>query len=414
MASVQGPLSWGPGGPDSISGTSLPPKPQGADRIASVGSPSTSQYIAQARQAILELLESERAAVWAEIEAKIADAPWESLPRSIAPHLLTIARQQLVGREVEEVTVTTRGNRRVGVLVLAGRATERATQDAAARKRLLHGRFLSWGVATNKRPNLLGKGGETAFHSSLLSLAPDGFLPLRKAGGEIADLFGEPVPGGPLDSAARIVLLGDGTEATAPVVTLLVEVKNVRHWLYPDDWESFQLLDKAARLQSRFPEHRFIPLLVCRRAHYWAFKMASDLGFFIANTGSQFLQPHERLDSAHVEEVRAELSYDMVIARGPHDALKKRLAGPVKENAPRFAERFSETAQVAAAFFGPLRDATLDRAARGRIMRRMYEAVLELPDRRGGWRAELPVKNEDDEPDGEQGWDEPGDDGDSI
>ncbi len=37
-------------------------------------------------------------------------------------------------------------------------------------------------------------------------------------------------------------------------MTVPIEVKNIRHWIYPGAWELHQLLDKAARLQARLAE----------------------------------------------------------------------------------------------------------------------------------------------------------------
>ena len=49
----------------------------------------------------------------------------------------------------------------------------------------------------------------------------------------------------------------------------------------------YQLLDKAARLQTAAPDVPIIPLLVCRRSHATTGKMAKQLGFFVLDTEVQ-------------------------------------------------------------------------------------------------------------------------------
>jgi len=60
-----------------------------------------------------------------------------------------------------------------------------------------------------------------------------------------------------------------------------IEVKNVRHWLYPIHDEIYQLLHKAAGLANACPEHPVVPILICRKAHYRTLQLARDLGFLV-------------------------------------------------------------------------------------------------------------------------------------
>jgi hypothetical protein len=109
-----------------------------------------------------------------------------------------------------------------------------------------------------------------------------GYIPVRREGGQITSLFGEPVPGGPLDDTAYLTALDD--QQVPHTVTLLIEVKNIRHWIYPSSSELYQLLDKAAQLQCARPTQLFLPVLICRRVHYLTFLMAQALGFRFAYT----------------------------------------------------------------------------------------------------------------------------------
>lgn len=54
-------------------------------------------YATIAADAILDLLQREHAAVWPEIEAKLAERPHPLLPHGINPHHLTNARRRLIG-----------------------------------------------------------------------------------------------------------------------------------------------------------------------------------------------------------------------------------------------------------------------------------------------------------------------------
>jgi len=101
----------------------------------------------------------------------------------------------------------------------------------------------------------------------------------------------------------------------------LVEVKNVRDWIYPSSPELFQLLHKAAVIQDRHPDQSFLPVLVCRRAHTTTAFMAKDLGFFIIEARRQYLSESSIIDPDHFLEMTNELGLvDMVIG---HDSTKR-------------------------------------------------------------------------------------------
>jgi hypothetical protein len=120
--------------------------------------------------AIAKLLSDQHAAVWPEIEAKLADRPQPEIDRGIDPHHLTTARRRLIRENrIEEVKVPTRGGREISVYGLTRRGrTETVFRRAAARKRLLETRYLSWtaGSRAEGKPNLIGEGGERVAHAS--------------------------------------------------------------------------------------------------------------------------------------------------------------------------------------------------------------------------------------------------------
>jgi hypothetical protein len=155
--------------------------------------------------------------VWAEAQAKIADVAWPTLPNRVDPYHLTTARRELLDEGViEEVAARTRGRRIESVLALTDRASRpgglRAFEDAAARKRLLAARYHSWAV---RRQGIRTYSGLQA--SAALSAAAPGRYTLLPAShsGEIEQLFGRPVPGGPLDSAAYLNLTDSQGRPTA-------------------------------------------------------------------------------------------------------------------------------------------------------------------------------------------------------
>ena len=62
-------------------------------------------------------------------------------------------------------------------------------------------------------------------------------------------LLGKPVPGGTLDNAAFLTTMDAFTNTPSGTYLVTVEVKNVRHWIYPRHWEIHQLLHKSAALR---------------------------------------------------------------------------------------------------------------------------------------------------------------------
>jgi hypothetical protein len=344
-------------------------------------------YVDLGRQAILNLLDREHALVWLEVEAKAADHVLAGFATTIDPHHLTQARREL--REegvIQETKSRTRGGREIPVLHLAElKGRTEAYREAAARKRLLQARFLTWAVGTKSQPGVIGPGGERVVHEALKVAAVRGYFLVNPDGRHITTLFGAPVPGGPLDGAAYVQVL-DPRGRPAGSVVVLIEVKNVRSWIYPSSAELFQLLDKAARLQLANPEVSFLPLLVCRRAHETTFYAAHDLGFFVVDLQGQFMLPSARIDPGHLEEVRGELGYlDLVASADPPKVLVKRLTETVPARAQKFADQWRLTATAVGPLFQSLRDESLPPRTRLKLVSSLRDVARSLPGARVSW-----------------------------
>jgi hypothetical protein len=185
-----------------------------------------------------------------------------------------------------------------------------------ARKRLLQTRFLSWAEASSKTPSgFIGPAGERALYAALIGPTTAGrFALLRDGPGNVSHVLGAPVPGGPLDGAALAV----GTTGGIPgaPVHVLFEVKNIRHWIYPQSIELYQLLYKAASVQRANPAHEIVPVLICRRRHFWTLAMGKDLGFFVIEVHDQFVLPTTEITEFEFEEVRQGLGYHTLVRLG--------------------------------------------------------------------------------------------------
>lgn len=342
------------------------------------------RYHDWARDAIRGILRQEHAVVWAEVEARASERAWGDLPYPIDPHHLTTARRSMADEdELLSIVEQTKGGRFIEVHYLA-ESPKRAVQDASARKRLLQARFLGWALGTRRHPRgLIGGAGEAVTAASLTAAASAGYQLLRRDSGEVVEVFGKRVQGGPLDNAAHLIL----TEADVPtgIVTVLVEVKNVREWLYPSAVEIYQLLYKAARLQADNPGRSLLPVLVCRRAHKTLFRMAKAFGFYVIDSRRQFLTPSADVTDDLLRAVQRELGYSDLIKWNTVDAL---IAKHFREHVPREAAAFSKRWAVT----GPALEKQLkslrlmgQSADRARAMDRLRASAPDVPGGGGGW-----------------------------
>lgn len=329
------------------------------------------------REAILQLLQQQHAAVWLEVEAKIADHVLQPLRHPVQPHHLTTARGQLRREQIiKETPHKTRGGGTISVLHLADLGRRRkAFQRAAARKRLLQARYLAWAV----RLNLLGPAGERVAHASLRDVAAAaGYRLERPEGGPVATIFGAPVPGGALDDAAHLQIT-DNRGITVAVVTIPIEVKNVREWIYPDSERLHQLLYKGAKLKEQNPNVPIVPVLVCRRAPYTTFTMAKAFGFYVADARAQFLPRREDVTPTHVNELALELGFsDLTQDLGPHRLLRKHFGTALPRVAASAAENWANYGPAFIRHFEKLRDPRLSRKDRAMLAGELEQAVREI------------------------------------
>lgn len=79
-------------------------------------------------------------------------------------------------------------------------------------------------------------------------LLSGGIQPARPDAGEVTKLLNTDLPGS-LDSAGYSVPLVGGVPGEP--ITVMIEVKNIRGWMYPHSVEIYQLLHKACVLQGR-------------------------------------------------------------------------------------------------------------------------------------------------------------------
>ena len=123
----------------------------------------------------------------------------------------------------------------------------------------------------------------------------------------------------------------------------MIEVKNLRSWLYPNAAEVFQLLDKALRLQQTNPELPLVPILIRRRAHNTLYWMGHQLGFVTIPMNTQFVGD---VDSDALDEVRVGLHFDdLRIGTGPSLRIRDRLNSERLHAAlPRIADAWLATA----------------------------------------------------------------------
>jgi hypothetical protein len=144
---------------------------------------------------------------------------------------------------------------------------------------------------------------------------------------------------------------------------VLVEVKNVRSWIYPTSSELADLLAKAADIQAAAPERPILPVLVCRRAHETTKYMASSLGFLVHETSRQYVAASAQLDDelgdrARLEEVRAELGFDDLVVREEADeAIVKWFRYVPPSVLPRYPQRWARYGPPLAEIFRALRHA---------------------------------------------------------
>jgi hypothetical protein len=344
---------------------------------------SRHEYVAFARQAILDLLRQEHAVTWAEAQAKIADHRWPSVPTAINPHHMTTAKQSLRSEgRIVEVSAATVGGQRIGVIHLKDtRGIQTAVERASAHKRSLSASFNAWATPNRDRPGgLLGPAGEAVVHHSLRDAASSGagYLLLGREGSEVRSVFGEDVPGGPLDDAAFLQTLDPGGMPLSFFVP--IEVKNVRHWMYPRSKEIHQLLHKAALLQDAHRDRAIVPVLVCRKKSILAYWMSIEIGFRIIETNRQYLRPHADVRPDTFEAVKEDLGFtDLVQTEEADSIITGVFATSLPKEARGIAERWAICGPELIDHFEQLREDSLSDKDRDNALSELKEVAAELP-----------------------------------
>lgn len=282
------------------------------------------------REAIMHLLDVERTAPWIEIEARVSDLAYAHVGTRVEPHHLSAARSELMTEgAIASSTGPTRGGSDVTLFHLMG-AAGRRFEDAMARKRLLTARYYGWARGTRTRPGRFGPAGEKVVHDALLAAAPSGYT-VENPGHEVGALLGVPLQG-PLDAAAHY-LVRDETRIPGQVITVPIEVKNLRDWIYPTSKELYQLLSKAATIQDSVPTRPIAPVFVCRRAHITTMRMAKQIGFFVIPAERQYVH---QVTEDDLIEIRSELGiFDLV----QQDGIDTRVERFFRMHLPKVIER---------------------------------------------------------------------------
>lgn len=274
--------------------------------------------------ALREFMDENLAASKIELEAKLIEAHYDAPPFEPA-HLQDARNKLLEAGAITIERVETRGGRTPPLLVTADRhRRNRKVEDASARKRLLMSRYYSYveGSAVTGQ-GLTGDAGELAFQAAFLRASVGASLATVSHGiPSVAKIREIRVD---LDNGFLLGLLDK--VSLAPVgpfgVEVLVEVKNLREWVYPRTQELYQVLDKAARVQHAFPGDMFLPMLVCRRARITTTFMAAQLGFFVIDARRHYFPRHSQIDPKALLELVHELGLNDVTQENGHDVTQR-------------------------------------------------------------------------------------------
>lgn len=279
-------------------------------------------YVERAATAIRRVLDEHHAVVQAELQSRIAEGEFADSTNNINPHHITTALRDLgnSGQIIWDRTPA-RGGQIIATIQPADQQRRTTKIEvAAARKRLLFARYSGWAQGTKRYPQgLIGPAGESAVRAAIL--AAGSLQPAFPNAGEASKLLGVDLPGA-VDSAGYMVPFSAGIPGTP--VTVLIEVKNIRSWIYPTAAELYQVLHKASVLQLARPAQQILPILICRRAHPTTFYMASQLGFVVIDMERQFVA--DVVTEAELLEVRNELHFhDLSRDKAPRARVRDRL-----------------------------------------------------------------------------------------
>jgi len=304
--------------------------------------PREGDRLQTAKRQILELLDERLALIKPEVIARLGERYDRGDTRNIDPHVTGRALGELeqAGQIMTAPAIATRGGTTVATLQPTDQH-KRGTAIAAAagRKRLLYARYLGWATGTERHPHgLIGPAGELAARLAIIDSAA--LQPAARAAGPVSEILNVRLNGA-ADSGGFMNPLIDGIPQ--PPVTVLIEVKSIREWVYPDSSELYQVLHKCLLLKRVHPDVPVVPILMCRRAQKTAFFMAKQLGFIIIEMAAQFVG--ETVTEAQLLEVRNELGFtDLYRGAGPSLPVRDRLRG-LGPHLTAYADTWTATTQ---------------------------------------------------------------------
>jgi hypothetical protein len=228
------------------------------------------------RVALARFIRDKGAVIWpAEVIAYLSETTWvrDNVDSSlrwgavIQPHVLGRARDALVAAgAIRADSAVLNQHQVVAYIDNAENRPQTELIRLAATKRRAYRRYLAWAGTAR----LCGGIAERAVLASLISLRGINlFVPAQKPG-DVRELLGQPIPGGPLDSKGTWIRnLDDPADGAQPFA---VEVKNLRGWIYPWHAEVWDVLSKL----GHFP--RVVPLLVGRKIAPPTFGLFKGIG----------------------------------------------------------------------------------------------------------------------------------------
>lgn len=285
--------------------------------------PHEGDRLETAKRRVLELLGERLALIKPEVIARLGEGYHRGDHRNIDPHVAGQALGELeqAGQIMTTSAIPTRGGAAVATIQPTDQRKRRTAITAAAgRKRLLYARYLGWATGTERHPHgLIGPAGELAVRRAIIDSAA--LQPAAHAAGPISEILNVRLNGA-ADSGGFMNPLVDGIPQQP--VTVLIEVKSIREWIYPTSSELYQVLHKCLLLKRAHPDVPVVPILACRRAQKTAFFMAKQLGFIIIEMAAQFVG--DTVTEPQLLEVRNELGFtDLYRGAGPSHPVRDRL-----------------------------------------------------------------------------------------
>lgn len=341
------------------------------------------EYAAQAVARVREVLDGELAVVQPELIARISERYFLGERGNVDPHHVTTALRVLASSgEIVYRTETTKGGGDVTTIEVADRSRRSTAVDrAAARKRALYARYHGWANSSVRHPRgRIGPAGEAAVRAGVM--ASGKLLPASGPdAGEVRSVLGIALRG-PADSGGLMIPVDNQGIPGVPV-TVVIEVKNIRSWVYPQSEELFQLLDKAATVQEQRPDQPIVPVLVCRRAHETLYPMAKQFGFFVIDAGRQWAGA---VTDDELLPVRNELDFtDLHAGEEASARVRDRFRETLPVHCTRFADEWARTCAQSelAGIVHQLRDVT--GAPERRALMALFRATAEGLGYDGGW-----------------------------